>query len=61
MPQDEDLKNQIEKLQEDLKKTHEESIILYAVLRALKKLEEKRGIKKEQEQITDLEEQLKNL
>jgi len=61
MPNDEESKKQIEKLQEDLKKQKEETSILYAIMRALKKLQEKRGTKQEKEQLTDLEEKLKNL
>ena len=61
MPNEEDLNKQIESLRENLKKTHEETAILNAIFRALKKLQEKREKKDELKQIANLEEQIKNL
>jgi len=61
MPTEENLKKQIEKLQGELEKKHEETVVLYAIMRALKKLQEKRGTKEDKEQLTDLEEKLKNV
>jgi len=61
MPTDKDQKKQIEQLQGELEKKHEETAILYAIMRALKKLQEKRGTKDEKQQLTDLEEKLKNI
>ena len=61
MTTEENQKKQIEQLHEKLKKKHEETAILHAIMRALKKLQEKRGTHEEKEHLNDLEEKLKNL